>query len=534
MTTKKIVILGGGFGGVYAAKYLQKYTKKYKGAYEIVLVNRDNYFVYQPMLADIVGGSIDVLDTVSSLRKLLPQTTLHINDIDSIDTGKKTISLMPKFSHTLHTIHYDHLVVALGNVTDFRGLKGIHEHAMAFKNVADALSIRNKVIDAIEAAAACQNPNVRKKLLTFVVAGGGFSGTEIVAELNDFIRKLCKRYKTIPKEEIRVVLVHSKDRLMNRELSASLGDYAAKILRKRGVEILFNTRLVSASPDEAVLDTAPSIKTKTIISTVPSSPNPLLECIGTSMERSRLIVTSELHTKENPHIWAIGDCALIPLENGSYAPPTAQFAIREAKQCAKNIVSYIDGKEMHPFKFKALGMLGALGHHRAVAELFGCIKISGFLAWLMWRGIYLVKLPGFDRKCKVFISWILESIFPQEAVQLKIEPTQGVAPLHFEKDDVIFNEGDLGDYLYIITEGVVGVFKSKNGEEHQIATLQKGAYFGEMALINDKTRSATVKAMGPTDVLALKKSDFGMLVSNFKDLKNHFEKTTSQRTHSKK
>lgn len=531
MTKKKVVILGGGFGGVYCAKYLQKGIKKYQKTHEIILINRDNYFVYQPMLADIVGGSIEVLDTVSSLRKLLPHTTLLMQEVSAICTKSKTITLLPKFSHTETILPYEKLVVALGNVTDFKGMKGIHEHAMGFKNVADALSIRNRLIDVIETAASCSDKLVQKKLLTFVVAGGGFSGTELVAEINDFVRKLCKRYKTIDQNLISVFLVHSKTRLMERELSESLSNYAAKILKKRGVTILFETKLVSASPEEAFLSSDERISTKTIVCTAPTSPNPLLLDLNVPMVGQKIKVTETLQSAGDQDIWALGDCANIPLKDGTFAPQTAQFAIREAKHCAKNILAEIEGKKLTPFHFKAIGMLGALGHHRAVAELFGTIKISGFFAWLMWRGIYLAKLPGIDRKIKVFFSWILEAIFPQEAVQLKIEPSQTIAQLHYEKDEIIFQQGDLGDYLYILTQGSVGVFKQKDGKTSQIATLTEGAYFGEMALINNKTRSATIQCLSPVDVLAIKKADFGMLVSSFKELKSKFEETSIQRDH---
>ena len=524
---KNIVILGGGFGGIYTAMYLEKMLKN--SDYRIVLVNRENYFVYQPMLPEVVGGSVGILDTVSSLRRLLPKTALYVREIESIDVENKEIHLTPRFSHNRDVLPYEHLVVSLGNVTDFRGMVGLHEHALPFKNLADSLNIRNRLIDTIEEAANTEDPVARKQLLTYVVGGGGFSGTELVAELNDFVRKHCKMFKNINPKEIRVVLIHSKDRLMDRELSESLGISAEKLLRKRGVEIIFNTHLESASQQEALLDNGERISAKTIISTVPSLPNPLIEATDLPKEKGRIKTDVSLQVEGKDDVWALGDCALVPHDNGGYCPPTAQYAIRQAKVTAHNIIATIEHLKKKEFHFKALGMLGALGHHRAVAELFGKFKFSGWLAWLMWRMIYWVKLPGIDRKIKVALSWMLDAIIPPEAVQLKIEPSQGIASLHFEKGEIIFHEGDIGDYLYIITEGEVEVLKHSPGGQQKVATLSKGEYFGEMALVHQKTRSATIRCTKPTDVLALKKSDFGLLVSNFSELHDSFTRTSEER-----
>lgn len=421
---KKIVILGGGFGGVYTAIYLEKMLKK--SDFEIILVNKENYFVYQPMLAEVVGGSLGLIDTVSSLKKLLPKTTLFMREILSIDLENKKVILAPEFSRTNLELEYDHLVFALGNVTDFRGIPGIHEHALPFKNLADAVAIRNQLIEVIEEAACEKDPDLKKELLTFVIGGGGFSGTEVAAEVNDFVRSLAKKYKEIDPKEIRVVLIHSQQRLMDKELSESLGNYSGKLLQKRGVEIRFGQRLTSASPNEAVIDQKEVIRAKTIISTVPSSTNPIIEKLKLPLEKGRIKTSIELQILGEKNLWAVGDCALIPTSDGKgFCPPTAQFAIREAKVLAKNIVASLRSEALSPFHFKCIGMLGALGHHRAVAELFGKIKFSGFFAWLMWRAIYWIKLPGFDRKLKVAFSWLLDTIIPIESVQLKMTPSKG-------------------------------------------------------------------------------------------------------------
>ncbi len=527
---KRIVILGAGFGGVYTAIHLEKQLRRKHPDFEVVIINRDNYFTFQPMLAEVVGGSLDILDTINPLRRLLRRTTLYIRDIESVDLEKRRVWLSPKYSHKPTELSFDHLVLALGNVTDFRGISGLHEHALPFKTLADSIALRNQVIDVIEAAACEENPTLKKELLTFVVGGGGFSGTEVVAELNDLVRTLVRRYETIDPNQVRVILVHSKDRLMERELSPSLSRYAEKLLKKRGVEIKLHCRLASATPKEAILGTGERIYAKTIISTVPSSPNPIIEALPIELQRGKVKTDATLQVEDHDNLWAIGDCAAVPnVLAGGMCPPTAQFAIRQAKVLAANLVATVRGGAKKEFRFKALGMMGALGHHSAVAEMFGTFKFSGLFAWVLWRAVYWLKLPGLDRKIKTALAWLLDTILPIETVQVKAAPTQGIAQLHFESGETIFNEGDTGDYLYIIVKGEVEVFFTREGKEHVIAKLGKGEYFGEMALLNQKARLATIRCLSPVDVLALKKQDFGILISNFGELRKEFHTTEQER-----
>lgn len=526
---KRIIILGGGFGGVYTAMQLEKhFTAEERDHWEVCLINKENYFVYQPMLAEIVGGSVDLFDTVSSIRRLLPKTNLYIREIEKIDIPGKKVILTPKFSHREEEIPFDHLVIALGTVTDFRDTSGLHEHALPFKNLADSVVIRNRVIEAVETAAQETNEERKRAMLTFVVGGGGYSGVEVAAEINDLLHSLVKKYP-IDKRLCRVVLVHSKDRLLFTELSPQLGEYSGKLLQKRGVEIRFNCRLATATPYEAVLKDGERIPALTVISTVPSSPNPLLLELPLPMERGKIKADLTMQVEGTDNIWTLGDCSWIPAPHGEgICPPTAQFAIRQAKVLGDNIYASIKGKPKKKFDFKALGSLGALGHKRAVAEILG-YKFSGVIAWLLWRFIYWMKLPGLDRKLKVALSWMLDSIIPIEPVQLKITPTSGIARLHFEPGEIIFSEGDVGDFLYIVVKGEVEILKEKDGKEEKIATLHQGEYFGEMALLNEKRRGATVRCITPVDVLALKKNDFGALIANFADLRTSFEDTDKQR-----
>jgi NADH:quinone reductase (non-electrogenic) len=526
-TRKRVVILGGGFGGIYTALHLEKALRK-RDDFEITLVNKENYFVFQPMLAEVVSGNIGILDTVSPIRRMLPQTDLHVRDVESIDTKQQTVTTTPGFRQQPNVIHYDHLVLAVGNVTDFRGLRGMAEHAIPFKNLSDALYIRNHVIHVFEEAAIeHKDERLRRQLLTFVIAGGGFSGVEVVAELNDFVRDVVRNYPQINSSEVRVILLHALDRILP-ELDEKLAMYAQRILEKRGVDIRLKTLLEAASGEEAVLSDGTHIRTRTLISTVPSSPNPLIDGLDLPKERGRLKANSSLLVEGTNNVWALGDCALIPTPDGGFCPPTAQFATRQGKTAAHNIVAAIRGGEQKTFQFKELGKLAALGHRSAVAQVFG-LNISGFLAWFMWRTIYLMKLPGWGRRLKVAASWTFELFLPPDLVQLKLTNATGVSHEHFEPGEEVFHQGDLGDRIYIIARGEAEVARRENDSETLLARLGPGEYFGEMALLNQTTRNATVRCLEPLDVLSIHKREFAVLAANLPAMRESFEQVMRQR-----
>ena len=524
---KRIVVLGGGFGGIYTAMYLEQALRQHDDL-EILLINKENYFVFQPMLAEVVSGSIGILDIVSPIRRMLPRTDLHVRDIESIDVESQTITTTPGFSLQPHVIRYDHLVLALGNVTDFRGQRGLPEHAIPFKNLGDALYIRNHVIHALEEAAVeHKNADLRQQLLTFVVAGGGFSGVEVVAELNDFVRRVIKNYPQINPNEVRVVLLHALDRILP-ELDEKLALYAQKILTKRGVEVKLNTKLVAATGLDAILSDDTRIPTRTLISTVPSSPNPLIDQLNLPKERGRVRVDASLLVQGTKNVWALGDCALVEMESGGFCPPTAQFATRQAKTAAENIVASIRGGELKQFHFKELGKLGALGHRSAVAQVFG-VNISGFLAWFLWRTIYLMKLPGWGRRLKVATSWTFDLVLPPELIQLKLNNTQGIAQEHYEPGQSVFHQGDLGDRIYIITNGKAEVTQRKDEHDIHLAELGPGEFFGEMALLNKTTRNATVSCVEPLDLISIPKREFGTLATALPIIRENLEKVAEHR-----
>lgn len=526
---RRIVILGGGFGGVYTAMALERLQRGHDDL-EIVLISKENYFVFQPMLPEVISGTIGLTDVVSPLRRLLPKTDVHVRDIEGIDLEQQVVALAPGFRPHAHKLKYDHLILALGNVTDFRGMRGLPEHAFPFKDLQDGLRLRHHVIHALEEAAIeREDQELRQQLLTFVVAGGGFSGIEVVAELNDFVRGVARSYRGLDPKEVRVVLLHSMDRILP-EMEEPLARFAQKILTQRGVELKLNTKLEAASGTEALLKGGERIPTRTLVSTVPSFPNPHIDALDVPKQRGKVETDAYLRVPGFVNLWAVGDCALVKNPDGQVCPPTAQHAIREANCLAHNLVASLRGGSPRVFEFKGLGKMGSLGHRSAVAELPGGIKLSGFLAWFFWRAVYLMKLPGWGRRLKVGVSWALDLFLPPELVQLRLKGEPSVHREHFEPGQDVFDQGDLGDRVYIIQSGKAEVIRADSGSEQRLATLGPGECFGEMAVLGKTTRMATVRCLESMDVLSLPQREFAALAENIPEMRKGFERVAEKRS----
>jgi len=519
---KRIVVLGGGFGGVYTAVALERLLGDAPDV-EITLVSRENYMVFQPMLPEVISGSIGLVDTIAPIRRLCPRTNLYTRAVEGIDLARRRITAAAGFGSRQCALAFDHLVIALGNVTTFAGQPGLMEHALPFKYLGDALAIRNRVIHVLEEADIEPDPAVRRALLTFVVAGGGFSGVEAVAEMNDFVRAAARAYRNIDAREIRVVLLHS-GALILPELPASLARFAQRLLARRGVELRLGARLAGATADAALLEDGERIATRTLVSTVPSGPNPLVAALPVKKERGRIVVDRHLAVPEHPGVWALGDCAwVIDARTGEPCPPTAQHATRQAACLAGNLVAALRGGAPRAFSFTALGKMGSLGHRSAVAEIMG-VRISGFLAWWLWRTIYLMKLPGLDRKIRVATDWTLDLLLPPDIVQLKTEPGMAVRREHFEAGQTIFREGDRGDWLYVVVQGEVEVSKHVDGRgDVPLRRLGPGECFGEIAVVREGPRTATVRSVSSVDVVAVDRAAFGTLFSTLPPLRGFVE-----------
>jgi NADH dehydrogenase len=399
----------------------------------------------------------------------------------------------------------------------------LQEHGLHFKNVGDALVVRNRLIHLLEEADSEPDAALRRRMLTFVMAGGGFSGVEAIAEVNDFVRDVARRYPHVDPADLRVILVHAGPRLLP-ELPASLSRYAQTLLTRRKVEIRLHTRLAAVTADEAHLTDGSVLPTKTVIATIGAAPHPVLLALPCQHERGRLVVNAALEVPEYPGVWALGDCAhILDHTTGQPCPPTAQYAVREGKRVARNIVAAIEGTAPGPFAFADWGMMGALGHRAAVGQVLG-IRVSGWLAWVLWRAVYWSKLPGMTRKVRIALDWCCRVLLPRDYAQLNVAPSERLTRAHFEAGEVIVRQGDPGDLMYIMIDGQVDVVQQQaEGGERVVATLTKGAWFGEMALFTEEPRSATVRTRTSVTVLAVDRRTFQTLVTHLAPLREAFE-----------
>lgn len=419
MSTKKrtqIVILGGGFGGVYAAIELEK-TLARDADVHITLINRDNFFLFTPMLHEVAASDLDITHIVNPVRKLLKKIEFFDGDLQSIDLCNKLVTVTHGIGEPhRHELEYDHLIIAVGSITNFFDLPGLAERALTMKSLGDAIHFRNRLIEHLEEADFECCPLARKPLLTFVVAGGGFAGAETIASVNDFLREAIRFYPHLTEDMLRLVLVHPGPFILP-ELGEKLGRYAQQKLARRKVEIRVNTRVTGFSGQEVSLSDGSSITTNTLLWTAGTSPNPLLSGLPCEKERGRLLVNEFMEVKGWPGVWALGDCALVPdLTTGKYCPPTAQHALREGKIVAQNIAAEIRGGPKKAFVFSTIGQLASIGRRTGVARIAG-INFSGFPAWWLWRTIYLSKLPRFEKRLRVALDWTLDLLFSKDLVK---------------------------------------------------------------------------------------------------------------------
>jgi NADH:ubiquinone reductase (H+-translocating) len=414
----RILILGGGFGALYTALELERLMPR-NSYVEITLVNRENFFLFTPMLHEVAASDLDITHIVNPIRKLLRKAKFFHGEVQAIDLREKRVRVVHGPERHLHEIEYDYLVLALGSTTNFYGIPGLKERALAMKSLGDAIHLRNRLIDLLEEADFECAVGVRKDLLTVVVAGGGFAGAETIAGINDFLRDAVKFYPHVGAGLIRVILVHPGPVILP-ELGDKLGRYAQEKLAKRNVEVRVNTRVAGLTESGVQFSDGTSVECKTLIWTAGVSANPVIESLPCPRDRGRLVVNEFLEVQGCEGVWALGDCASVPnRKTGEAYPPTAQHAIREGRTVARNIFATIHGGRKRAFAFSTIGLLAAIGRRTGVANILG-VNFSGFIAWFLWRTIYLSKLPRFEKKVRVALDWTLDLLFAKDLVHFMI------------------------------------------------------------------------------------------------------------------
>lgn len=412
-----VVILGGGFAGAALARRLEH---RLPDSRSIAVISRQNFITYNPLLPEVVGASILPGHVVAPLRQMIKRSDFRMAEVTRIDFVNKTLHAL---GAPPQPIHYGQLVIGCGMRANLDLVPGMARHALPLKTLGDALFLRNRIIARLEQAALQPDPEQRRRLTSFLVVGGGFSGVEVAGEICDFLHSAVRYYRSVKPEDCRVILVHSGDHLLP-EISRQLGEFTRSKMIRRGVEIHLKARAARVDGEGVELASGDRITAGTVICTIGTAPNPLTAELGLALERGRIVTRPDMSVPDQGGVWAIGDCAAVPnAHDNSLCPPTAQFAVRQAWQLADNIARTLRAEPTRPFRYKAIGQLSSIGHNKAVAEIYG-VRVSGFIAWLLWRGVYLLKIPTFARKVRIFFAWNWEMLFPADIANLNFERTQ--------------------------------------------------------------------------------------------------------------
>jgi len=411
---KKILILGGGFAGVNILRNIQKSFKNLPNV-KITLVSKDNFFLYTPMLPEVACSILHPNDITIPIRRLCEQAEFYQAEVSSIDLKQQLVTITRTFDGKVHALEYDYLVLALGSDTNFFGNDNLRTHSFVIKTVEDAIAIRTQVINMLENAAQTSDHEFQKRLMTFVVAGGGFAGVETIGELNHFIREAVENfYPSIGVDKVNMILVTAQSGILP-ELGGKLAQVAFNYLREVGVKVITNTRVLDADENYVILNNNEKIPSYTLVWAAGTAVESVIEKLDCQHEKSgRVMVDKYLQVLGNPNVYALGDCSSVTdTATGKPYPPTAQHAIHQSKVVSHNLVAAILGKEQKEFVFKTRGMMATIGNKAGVAVIFGTY-LKGALAWFLWRTYHCSQIPNLEKKGRVITSWTIVSTFKRD------------------------------------------------------------------------------------------------------------------------
>jgi NADH:quinone reductase (non-electrogenic) len=411
-----VAIAGGGFGGLYAARRLERRLPRHSA--RIVLVSEQNFLLYTPLLPGAAAGTLEPRHVVVPLREELEWTDIRVGRVTGADPALHDLHLRT-IDGREDTIRYDQLVVALGSVSRTLPVPGLAEHGLGFKNLADAIALRNTALWNLEVAEQLDDPDERRGYLTFVFVGAGYAGVEGIAELQDYVADVIDRYPRCRLAGTRWILVEAEDRIM-QEIPESLAAVATRELRGRGLEIRTGTRLESLDESSATLSTGERVPTRTLCWTAGVKPPPVVERLGLPLEGGRIVTDANMRVRGHEDVWAIGDSAAVPdpaRRRCAPSPPTAQHAIRQGRTVAENVAASLAGSPARPFRYRTLGVFVDMGRHKAVATMLG-VRLRGFPAWFAARTYHLAMMPGVARRLRLMVDWTVGLFFGRAAAEL--------------------------------------------------------------------------------------------------------------------
>jgi len=523
----RIIILGGGFAGVKCAQTLRKHLSV--SECEIIVFSLENHMVFHPLLAEVAAAAVSPKDMAAPLRELLPQVHARTEEVTAINLNGNEIEYRGD-DGTTKTMKYDQLVISSGNTSNLAFIPGMADHAFPLKTVGDALALQSHVINQMERAEVCDDRERRRFYLSFVIVGGGFSGVELAGEIDDLVKKSARYYSSFTKDDVSVTLVHSRDQILP-EVGPTLRKFAQTKMEKHGVKFLLNARASFCTPDGVGIEDGEFLKAGTIVCTIGARALPMIERLEIPKNRDRLVTEVDMSLPGHDNAWAIGDCAAVKnAADGEISPTTGQFAERQGAQVAANILARLNNQPTKPFSHRSLGTLCSIGGKSAVAELPGGLKISGFPAWFVWRGVYLFKLPSLPQKIKVGANWAFDLVFPPALTSLRVDTSKRVGNAYYHKGDAIYKPGDPAHDFYVIEEGEVEVISQTNGKEEIIAVLGAGDFFGEGALMEGRARKHLCRARTNTELLVMGQHVFDEFSKALGPMKKALASAMKQRT----
>ena len=517
MQKPKVVIIGGGFGGMFTAKKLHKLSQ---GDLDIELISKINYFVYQPLLPEVAAGTLNPQDAVTPLRNLLKGVQVRLAEVTDVDFDAKQVVLLQGQRKILQRVEYDHLVITTGQVANLSLFPGFEHHSLTMKDLSDAYRLRNRVIECMEMADVTRFPDIKQRALTFVVGGAGFSGVETMGELAEMVDRILPEYPNIQRHEIRLVIIQIGHRVLP-ELPEHLSEYALNQLEKHGVEVWLNTGIHSATQHAVYTNDGRSLPTRTIVTTIGNGPSEFVKSLPIALQRGRIAVSAELEVIGLSNVWSIGDAALVPLntdqESPLYAPPTAQFAVAQAEVLAHNILHRTRGQNLVTFTHKAAGIMASLGGGRGVAEIYGR-RVTGIPAWLIWRAAYIGMLPGLATKIRVALDWFFDLFMPRTIVYMAESDRPATRYLDYSKGEVVQHANEVPAGFYIVLSGSATQELERPDGEPEYHELRVGDSWGARALKEHRLTHGKITAREDTRLLLVNSGDFQRLRSSYEPL----------------
>ncbi len=522
MKKQRIVIVGGGFAGVKCAKTL---SKRLPNA-ELILFNKDNYMLFQPLLADVAGSSLASSSITAPLRQVLPKVDCRTEEVVAIEPESRRLTFT-NYAGKQEELDFDHLVLAVGNRVDLSRVPGMMNHAMPLKSIGDAIALRLKVMERLEQANAEADPEKKKGLLSFIVIGGGFSGVEVAGEINDLARHAAKYYPKVDAHDICVTLVHSRDQILP-EVSPSLRDFALQKMQKAHIRFVLNSRAKAVTERKVYLEDGAAVAGATIVCTVGNAPSALITGLDLPKDRGRLRTAADMRVEGTENLWAVGDCAAVPNEHdGQVSPATAQFAERQGRQAAENIVRVFRGQATQPFAFKPVGLAAGIGDGKGVAELFG-VRLSGFPAFWLWRSAFLVKLPSMLQKLKVGLNWAWEMIFPREIAAFSAASTPPVSRAFFARDEFVLDPDTQSDAFYAIEHGEAVLEEMQpDGTYKSLCTFGRGDLIGPHSLEGYTESPTRLRASNALEAVVLPHDILGRISAVLKPMETLLERAAA-------